>query len=120
MMAVALLVAAAVAGLIAYLVISEESAGPETGATLTDVVADPSRYEGERVSVSGEWAENPYFPADQADEIIVLGDDAENPLLWCRGSASTCRRWTRTQSLRSTAWCASRSEPVQVSSRPTR
>lgn len=79
--ALGLLVVAAVAALVAYLVVSDESAGPETGVTLTDVVEDPARYEGERVSVSGEWAENRYFAPDRAEEIIVIGDDAENPLL---------------------------------------
>jgi hypothetical protein len=79
--AVALLFLGAAAGLIAYLVTTRESAGPESGTTLTDVIDDPSRFEGERVSVSGEWAENRYFGPDQAEELIALGDDAENSLL---------------------------------------
>jgi hypothetical protein len=35
-----------------------ESAGPEDGVTLRDVAADPARYVGQSVTVSGEIAEN--------------------------------------------------------------
>jgi hypothetical protein len=62
-------------------VASDESAGGEDDVTLSDVVRDPPRYEGQRVAISGEWAENEYFSPDQADEVIVLGADAERQLL---------------------------------------
>lgn len=81
MIVVIALVAAATAGLVAYLLTSGESAGSEDGVTLTDVLQDPARYEGERVAISGEWADNPHFSPDQAEQVIVLGDDAERRLL---------------------------------------
>jgi hypothetical protein len=75
------LLAAASFGLFVYIVASDESAGTEDDVTLSDVVQDPTRYEGQRVAISGEWADNGYFSPDQAEEVIVLGDDAEHELL---------------------------------------
>ena len=79
---IALLAAGAVFAVV-YVVTtaSDESAGRDDGTTLRMVMDDPQRYEGERVIVSGEWAENDFFPADRAEEVIVIGDDADVTLL---------------------------------------
>jgi cold shock CspA family protein len=76
------LLAVAVVAAVAYISADTgESAGREEGVTLRDVVSDPERFEGQRVQISGEWAENDYFAPAQAEEVIVLGDDAATPLL---------------------------------------
>lgn len=68
--------------LIGYLLADTgESAGPEKGVTLNDVVEDPAGHQGERVTISGEWEETEYFAPENADEVIVLGDDAGKTLL---------------------------------------
>lgn len=68
--------------LVAYLLAdTDESAGIEEGVTLNAVLEQPARYEGEQVTVSGEWADNEYFPPEGADEVIVIGDDADETLL---------------------------------------
>jgi hypothetical protein len=76
----AVLAAAACAAFV-YIVVSDESAGTEVDVTLSDVVENPARYEGEHVAISGEWADNDYFSPDQADQVIVLGADADRRLL---------------------------------------
>jgi hypothetical protein len=58
-----------------------ESAGPEDGVTLRDVAADPARYVGQSVTVSGEIAENAYLSTADASIALVLGDDAGRNLL---------------------------------------
>jgi hypothetical protein len=60
---------------------TDESAGREDGVTLNDVVGDPARYERQRVTISGEWEETGHFEPANADEVIVLGDDAGETLL---------------------------------------
>ena len=75
------LTVAAAAALVAYLAMSQESAGSEEGVTVRDILEEPARHEGERVAISGEWYDNEHFSPDQAEEVIVLGDDADQPLL---------------------------------------
>jgi hypothetical protein len=81
----ALLAAAAVVAVAAILgvVIASggESAGPENGVTLSDVLSEPTRFDGDTVTVSGEWAENRYFDPEDASLAIVIGDDSGQRLL---------------------------------------
>jgi len=58
-----------------------ESAGRESGVTLNQVAADPSRYEGREVVVSGEIAENRYFSLADAPTAFVIGDDARGRII---------------------------------------
>jgi hypothetical protein len=82
-----LLAGLAVAGILAIFLVgyliadTDESAGPEEEVTLNAVVEEPARYEGERVTVSGEWEETESFAPEDADQVIVLGDDAGTTLL---------------------------------------
>ena len=78
--AVALLTSAALASVL-WLADLGESAGLETGTTLRDVTGDPRRYEGRTVTVSGEYAENDYFTPQDAEYMLVIGDDAGRRLL---------------------------------------
>jgi hypothetical protein len=66
---------------VVVLTATDESAGPEEETTLNDVVDDPARYEGQRVTISGEWEETEHFRPEDAEEVIVLGDDAGAILL---------------------------------------
>jgi hypothetical protein len=75
------LLAAGAIALVSWVVADGESAGSEEGVTLRDVVREPERFEGRRVTITGEWADNRYFAPSQADEVIVLGDDADTRLL---------------------------------------
>jgi len=59
----------------------DESAGPEDGVTLNDVVEDPRAYAGRSVTISGEIAENDFFSLADADLALVIGDDAGKRLL---------------------------------------
>ena len=58
-----------------------ESAGREEGVTLRDVTDDPRHYAGETVTISGEYAQTDYFSPDDADLVLVIGDDAGRHLL---------------------------------------
>src|SRR5690242_19910972 len=79
LVAAALVIAGGV--VIAFLVNGGESAGPEQGITLSDVVDHPADYDGQTVTVSGEWAENDYFSPSDASLALVIGDDAGTQLL---------------------------------------
>jgi hypothetical protein len=78
--AAALAIAAAVMVAL-VLALGSESAGPEAGVTLDDVVEDPARYDGQTITVSGEWAENRYFEPGDASVALVIGDDSGKRLL---------------------------------------
>jgi hypothetical protein len=82
-LAIAATVMLAVAIAVAAVLVTSggESAGPEDGVTLGDVVAEPHRYDGQTVTISGEWAENTYFSPTDASVALVIGDDADAKLL---------------------------------------
>lgn len=80
LLAVVLVVAAGVVA--AYLIASsDESAGPEDGVTLGAIAEEPARYEGETVTISGEYAEHDSLAPEDAALALVLGDDAGEQLL---------------------------------------
>lgn len=68
-------------GLVWLIADTDESAGPENGVTLNDVVDDPARHEGRTVVISGEWADNGFLSPDDAGTALVIGDDADETLL---------------------------------------
>ncbi len=74
--AIAALLAVVAAGVWLAAELTGESAGPQRGVTLTSVVADPERYVGETVTVSGDVA-----AVHRQPRALALGDDLDDPLL---------------------------------------
>lgn len=69
--------------------------------TLRDVTADPARYVGRSVTVSGEISENAYLSPADAPIALVIGDDAgRNLLVLPRAGAAVPRDLTEDTVLR--------------------
>lgn len=74
--------ALAVVIVVGALVVSSrsESAGARDETTLSAVAADPARYDGRSVTVTGKWVHNRYYRPKDASQALVIGTDAGEQL----------------------------------------
>ncbi len=80
--------ALAAAGAAAIVLLPDESAGPEEGVTLEQVVENPERYVGDTVTVSGDVAATSHKPRG-----FALGDDLNDTALVLPAPGARVATW---------------------------